>query len=60
MSFQYIHDTLDKQILRNFEFKDDLENLHIILVNDVSKSSEKMDMNTVDDLRNKAQQLAER
>lgn len=59
-SFQYIVDTIEKQILDNVEFKDEIDNLHIVIVNDVCKSEEKIDLNTVNELRDDAQQLAER
>lgn len=59
-SFRYINDVLDKQIFNNIEIKNDIDNLHIILVNDIDTSNEKMDLNDLNGLRDEAQQLAER
>lgn len=59
-SFRYINEVLDKQIFNNLEFKNDIDNLHIILVNDIDTNNEKMDLNDLNLLREEAQQLAER
>lgn len=60
MSFRYVNDVLEKQIFNNLEFKNDIDNLHIILVNDIDKNNEQMDLNELNALRDEAQQLAER
>lgn len=59
-SFRYVNEVLEKQFFNNVEFKNDIDNLHIILVNDIDTDNEKMDLNELNSLREEAQQLAER
>ena len=59
ITFQYVFDTVDKLLAENSDFKENMSNIHLILLNDVD-SSGKIDLSEINQTRQDAQQLCEK
>ncbi len=58
-TFQYVFEIVDKLLAENADFKENMSNIHLILLNDVD-SSGKIDLSEISETRQDAQQLCEK
>jgi glucocorticoid receptor DNA-binding factor 1 len=54
-----VYDIVDKLLAENSDFKENMSNIHLILLNEID-STGKIDLSEISDTRNEAQQLCER
>ena len=59
ITFQYVFDIVDKLLAENSDFKENMSNIHLVLLNDVD-SSGKIDLSEISETRKEAQQLCEK
>ncbi|CAH1718320.1 unnamed protein product [Chironomus riparius] len=58
-TFQYVYDIVDKLLAENTDFKENMSNIHLILLNEID-SSGKIDLSEISETRKEAQQLCEK
>ncbi|KAG5682870.1 hypothetical protein PVAND_012190 [Polypedilum vanderplanki] len=58
-TFQYVYDIVDKLLAENADFKENMSNIHLILLNEVD-SSGKIDLSEISETRKEATQLCEK